>query len=511
MQVTKESQRSENTRATILFYLSAFVAFLGVPLFFYTTSIHRAHLPTEEVQQRVTDFGKNAVFHIPIYVDFGVASPELISQTQRAIDASLAQENSAQAWGLDLRAGNAEKIDKLKDYVVTLKSVAAESDSSLMYRLSPTSKEICVYTSNGHSIESMANYLSMVLLQTVFKDELAAVKKILNDEHTTDVVFPYAPAYNVVFNLFVEDGRPVTWPIEQAVEFIQPVFSALKNYANFKISSQIHYYSKLQSEPSLNDDGTARVIPQTDLATFINYGEWNLNTHDIAPSINFLVFFPSGNYENVPLLVENSRTNSFLIPQWGGVHIFNTKETPKNDKGSKSVYRISESELEPVFDIFASQLFELLGVPKAPMSPFLRVDAFHRVATLKNMKRALSNLQALLKISSSLHGISIPESTRANVISSLENYDKAVESLQNNDFEASVAFAAKSVTKSDEAFFEKEMVQQAYFPSEHKLAVFSPLLGPICSIVFFGLIKYLRSRKASRKESETSEPGKKEI
>ncbi|KAF8002358.1 hypothetical protein HF325_003323 [Metschnikowia pulcherrima] len=316
----------------------------------------------------------------------------------------------------------------------------------------------------------MANYLSMVLLQTVFKDELAAVKKILNDEHTADVVFPYAPAYNVVFNLFVEDGRPVTWPIQQAVEFIQPVFSALKNYANFKISSQTHYYSKLQSEPSLNGDGTARVIPQTDLATFINYGEWNLNTHDIAPSINFL-----------------------------------------NDNGSKLVYRISESELEPVFDIFASQLFELLGVPKAPLSPFLRVDAFHRVATLKNMKRALSNLKALLKISSSLHGISIPESTRANVISSLENYDKVVELLQNNDFEASVAFAAKSVTKSDEAFFEKEMVQQAYFPSEHKLAVFLPLLGPICSIVFFGLIKYLRSRKASRKESETSELGKKEI
>lgn len=500
MGITNESPRSKATRANILLYLSAFVALLGVPLFFYTTLIHRAHLPADEVEQRAGEFGQNVRFQIPIYFDSSLASKPLIELTQHEVDASLNHHSLSQTWGLVLKDNGAKPIDASKDYVVRLEQKASTdmSQQPFMCRLSPVSKEIFIFASpEALSTESLASYISAALLEIVFKDELTAVSKISNNDHNTDVVFPYSPTYNVVFNLFVEDGRPVNWKIEKAAEFIEPVFGALANFCKFRISSQIQYYSKLQNEPVLNANASARIIPKTDLATFINYGEWNLNTHDIAPSINFLVFFPKSNYQSIPLLVENSTTNSFLIPQWGGVHIFNSKTEIPNGE----TFQFSASQLESIFDIFASQLFELLGVPREPQSPFLRVAAFNRLASLKNLKRSLSNLSALLKISSSLNGISIPESTREHVLASLEFYDKAVESLHKNDFAASVAFSAKSVDNSDKAFFEKEMVQQAYFPSEHKLAVFLPLLGPICSIVFFGLLKYIKDRRLDSTKS----------
>ncbi|OBA20199.1 hypothetical protein METBIDRAFT_32229 [Metschnikowia bicuspidata var. bicuspidata NRRL YB-4993] len=501
MTKTEELLRSKATRVNILLYLSAFVAFLGAPLFFFTTLIHRAHLPAEDVQHRVDEFAQSSQINIPVYFENSQAIPGLIEHTQQAIDASLAQQNLARNWGLTLQSRDAGKIDKLQDYVVRLEEhqtdVNAESINS--YKLSKTSKEIGILTHiESLSASDLASYICQVLLEIVFKDELAFISTLLADVPSTDVVFPYSPTYNVVFNLFVEDGRQVDWPIEEAVEFIQPVFDALSNSSTFKPSSQIQYYSKLQSEPILNEDGTARIIPQSDLATFINYGEWNLNTHDIAPSINFLVFFPQSTYANVHLLAESSKTNSFLIPQWGGVHIYNANT--KIDRDQKFKFRTAELNL--IFDIFASQLFELLGVPNAPLSPALRIAAFHRITTLKNLKRALNNLTALLKLSSSLNGISIPESTREHVLAALENYDIAVQKLHQNDFGAAVAFAGRSVEQSDKAFFEKEMVQQAYFPSEHKLAVFLPLLGPICSIVFFGLLKYLRSRKTEELSSE---------
>ncbi|GEQ71861.1 hypothetical protein JCM33374_g5547 [Metschnikowia sp. JCM 33374] len=515
MPFTKESSRSEASRANILLYLSAFVAFLGVPLFFYTTSIHRAHLPAEEVQQRSATFSKDTRFQIPVYVQSWSDSKDIITQTQSVIDASLVQKNLHHAWGLVLKAGDTTTIDKTQDYSVKFEQGApspeTNEDAQLSYNFSPVSKEITVFwsppsASSSPATEKLATYASEVLLEVIFKEELAAISNTLSDAHSADVVFPYSPTYNVVFNLFVEDGRPVNWQIDEAIEFIQPIFDALGNFCTFRVSSQVHYYSRLHNEPMFNEDHSARIISQSDLSTFINYGEWNLNTHDIAPSINFLVFFPKSNYENIPLLVENSRSNSFLIPQWGGVHIFNTK----NAVDKTSTFELTQADLEPVFDGFASQLFELLGVPKAPSSPLLRVASFHRMATLKNLKRSLSNLSALLKISNSLNGISIPESTKANVEDSIENYDKAIEKLHSNEFGASVAYAAKSVEKSDKAFFEKEMVQQAYFPSEHKLAVFSPLLGPICSIVFFGLVKYIKSQK-DKKAKESEEAQKKEI
>ena len=46
--------------------------------------------------------------------------------------------------------------------------------------------------------------------------------------------------------------------------------------------------------------------------------------------------------------------------------------------------------------------------------------------------------------------------------------------------------------EAERGFFEKSMVGQVYFPDEHKVAVYLPLLGPIGVPLIVGLLKEVR-------------------
>lgn len=495
MAASQEVNYITRSRRNIIFGTLIFILSCGVPLFLYTTQIYRAPLPIDEVVANTATFQDTVRFDIPIYVSIDSAHTNLLDVWQKRIDSANLQWGLSKNWALQLRQADGTPV--LEDSY-SLKVDIEKGAKENSYKVSSTSKAINI-TLNSN--DSSVQFVPEVLLNLIFGDERRAVRSILSGrkgDEDSDIVFPYSNTYNIVFNLFVENGKPVTWEIESAIEAMKPVFEALKSYANFKISTQVQYYSKLGSSPYYDEDLKTNILKKDELPTFINFGDWNLNTHDINPSINFILYFSKSNYDKIPLTVEDSKTNSFLIPQWGGVHIFNA-EMPILEG---SVFKFSASKLQPVFEIFTSQLFELLGVPRRPESPWIRIDSLNRITTLKNLKRSLENLSSLIKLSSSLNEISIPASTKLHAEQALRFYNQSIGSLNQSNFETAITYASKSVESSDKAFFEKEMVQQAYFPSEHKLAVFLPLLGPLCSIVLIGFLKVLKDRKSKKQREE---------
>lgn len=487
--------------------IALFVFCLGAPLFLYTTRVHRADLPVLELDQRVETFADSVKFRIPVYVNS--TNEAAIAQIQSATDNYISTTTNLDLlWSLEFRPYTQE-IDSYQDYVLSL---IEDDESSLdhltqSFVLSPFSKGITVVLPSSLSISNVSQYVTEVLFNQVFGSEIQMFSALKSNSLSSDMSFPYSTVFNVVFNLFVQDGTPVDWAIAEAVPLMQPIFQALQHYCKFKVSTQIQYYSKLTNEPTFNEEQNANIISQENLPTFVNFGDWNLHNHEVTPSINFVIYFSELNYENIPLLVEGSETNSFSIPQWGGVYIYNPALPPL--EGSR--IKISESELNKILDIFASQLFELLGVPSEPVSPLMRIDSFQRFSSYKNLKRSLDNLSALVKLSNSLIGISIPEATKTNVVDSMARFDEAVQNLSVADFSHALENSGISLESSDKAFFEKEMLQQAHFPNEHKLAIFLPLLGPICSIVLFGILKRFIAWKKNRSALSQTEKAKKEI
>ncbi|KAF3987943.1 hypothetical protein FT663_03568 [Candidozyma haemuli var. vulneris] len=490
MKTTHESEPTKWSRRSVVWMVFAFVLFLGAPMFIYTTSTYRADLPVEDLSEKSASFSDAIQIRVPVYLrsENDLDIPTLQEKVNNELQSKWNVENN---WGIELISSNTQSPDPFDNYVVDI-----IFDGKADPVVSPNSKSSTIHVNcNDCVIKELIK-----LFDIVFEDEVKAILSVINNVEKqskhNEISVPHASTYNIVFNLFVENGISVDWEIDEAVSTMQPIFDVLRHYTNFKVSSQIQYYTKLHTPPVFDNETNRYIVPTKDLSTFINYGDWNLITHDIYPTINFIVFFPASNQKGQPLILEHSKTNSFIVPQWGGVYIYNAPMPVLGDY----TYTLQKEQWSRIFDTFASQLLELIGIPKLPKSLPMRIDSFNRIMGVKNLKHSLENLKSLVTLSDSLDEISIPELTRAHMVDSLHNYGEALKGLQDGDFASAVRFSSKGLEDSDKAFFEKEMVQQAYFPSEHKLAVFLPLLGPLGAIVVFGLLGVVKEQLKERKQ-----------
>lgn len=53
--------------------------------------------------------------------------------------------------------------------------------------------------------------------------------------------------------------------------------------------------------------------------------------------------------------------------------------------------------------------------------------------------------------------------------------------------------------EAERAFFEKSMVGQVYFPDEHRVAVYMPLLGPMSVPLVMAVVKEVKAWKKRRR------------
>ena len=64
--------------------------------------------------------------------------------------------------------------------------------------------------------------------------------------------------------------------------------------------------------------------------------------------------------------------------------------------------------------------------------------------------------------------------------------------LRDGKFKAALAHARIAEAEAEKGFFEKSMVGQVYFPDEHKVAVYLPLLGPVGVPLVMSAVKEVR-------------------
>ncbi|EGW31913.1 uncharacterized protein SPAPADRAFT_61017, partial [Spathaspora passalidarum NRRL Y-27907] len=439
--ISLESKIITKTRTIIAVIIFSTIILLGIPLFIGTTTIHRAHLPIDQINQ--FDYKSQLHFKIPVSLS---TDEGITAGNQQVYDQQLRTRYP------DLNIWSIEIVNSINPDNYQVKVHLANKPS---YEISLYDRQIDVFVDKDTNVDE---YISSILYDSIFKYELDNLE---SNDHAT-VAFPYSSKFNLVFSLLVENGNPTSWEIEQASEKLQKLLISFNHISNFTITSQVQYYSKLSKK--YQKGSSSYILPETDLPTFINFGDWNLDNYDINPTMNFLLYFPESNYEGIPLIIENTTTNSFLIPQWGGVAIFN-----KDKPILKTDAKLSSSDLEPIMNIFASQLYQLLGVPPTPKNPTIRIDSLSRLLVVSNIKKSLDNLVSLVKISDTLNEISIPDETKESADTSLEQINQAIELVKHGKFQFATTSSSKALVASERAFFEKKMVQQAYFPSEHKL------------------------------------------
>ncbi|PGH01938.1 hypothetical protein AJ79_07769 [Helicocarpus griseus UAMH5409] len=544
-----EKPEAIRTRTLVISAFWAVIIFLGLPMWWQTTSIYRAKLPLEEMKDWADGKACRPVFPLQILVQApSMNTPDaehLIRTTQHALD----DLNDFSAHHLRLRlvetsqsAGGASETIPILDA-----DVGEKEDAALNVRLLPRegvaapTSELHAYserldifypvnqTPSTSTLNSLLASFIAAEVQKLFNEEKATIAYILSQSNTlspslqpggqsppvnnreqgaavmksvapqlaesitrrTTRSFKYAETYHLSFSLFTPGPLPSSWDIEPALqEYLLPLLRTFSPISNFSIDTQVQVYANFAptaNQPEYDESQDSWTLKKEDLSSFINAAEWPLSPSiGKGPTINFVLYVPSPTQS--PLVIKENRATSWLIPQWGGVVILNPPLDNTFNPPSNPPHLPSDSLRLPL-STFSHQLLTLLGTPSFPSSLPLRLQTLVRVHTASLLLSASSTMGSLARLTHSLASIPIPLSVANSVSTTISHLSATCELLREGRFKQALASARVAENEAERSFFEKSMVGQVYFPDEHKVAVYLPLLGPIGVPLVMGLIK----------------------
>ena len=385
-----------------------------------------------------------------------------------------------------------------------LQGMFAEEQATIAYILATSNSVV-----NNLQLSSPAGQASLSSLSTAPNTREPRSKLIksvpadlaANLARRTTRSLKYAPTYHLTFSLFTPDAIPSAWDIGPAVEeYLSPLLESFSSISNFTVDTQVQLYASFSpsvQEPQYEAERGAWTLRNEDLSGFINAAEWPLSPSiGQGPTVNFVLFVPSENRS--PLVVRDNGANSWIIPQWGGVAILNPPIL--GSEAALTPSALSKEAIRPVLTIFSHQLLSLLGTPQTPSSLPLRLLTLTRVRAASLLLSASSTLGSLARLTLALPSISIPESVAGSVDKTISHLHETCTDLREGRFHSALQHARIAEAEAERGFFEKSMVGQVYFPDEHKVAVYLPLLGPVGVPLIMGAIKEIKRLWATWKK-----------
>ncbi|KAH7381740.1 phosphatidylinositol-glycan biosynthesis class S protein [Pyrenochaeta sp. MPI-SDFR-AT-0127] len=507
----------------------AVVVFLGLPIWLKTTAIYRAELPLQDMTDWAEGKVCKPVFPLRIAVEAPILPSDaqnLIRSTQHALD----DLNDFSAHHLRLMLADSPSISNAsqqvisdgtsiksnaRDVALVVRLISVETGTTPRSHLQPYSPALDVYYSpsqippQSSTGSPLATFLAHEL-HNLFAEEQAqlahllsttsgahsANTKVLSPETSTELqrqstrALKYAPTYHLTFSLFSPSHTPSAWDVEKALRtYLTPLLDSLSAISNFTVDSQVQLYATFSPsirQPEYDEDLKAWTLRKEDLSGFINAAEWPL-TPSIGdgPTVNFILYVPDQTQS--PLLVKENAANNWLIPQWGGVHILNLE----HESGVGST--LSAETLAPAMHTFSNQLIALFGLPQSPASLPLRISTLERVRAASLIFSASSTLGALAQVYQKLPSIPVPDNVAQSVHHAITHLQQACDFLREGRFQSALENARAAEVEAEKAFFERSMVGQVYFPDEHKVAVYLPLLGPVAVPLVMAALKELKS------------------
>ncbi|KAI1333894.1 phosphatidylinositol-glycan biosynthesis class S protein [Xylariaceae sp. FL0016] len=478
------------------------VLLLGLPVWWQTTSIYRANLPLSQMMDWAD--GKTCSPAPPIRISVDAPSIQvedarkMLQTTQSVLDTM--SDFPGHRLRLELPQKPAGRIDESKlDANMALTVRMAPGDAALA-SLHPHLPVLEVtYPPNSipspdPTSSSFAAYLASKLRET-FAEEQAIMSYLLSTSSIPSDQQPQQPSlevseslskrmtrslkysgtYHLTFSLFTSGPAPSSWEIDAAIDqYMKPVLDALNPIHAFTIDTQVQLYAA----PGVQ----SQVLSKEDLSSFVNAAEWPLSPSiGGAPTVNFIVYI--GN-QTIGIDSETETSQSWLVPQWGSVYLLSHPA---------STHVPSELLKQPIMT-FTSHLLSLLGTPQSGSLP-MRLSTLTRIRSTDLLLRASSSLGSLARLSLALPSISIPSSVADGVAKSMHHLEQACSNLGSTE---SLEHARIAEREAERAFFEKSMVGQLYFPDEHKIAVYLPLLGPVGVPLVMGLLNQLKTWKTAR-------------
>ncbi|KAG8533138.1 uncharacterized protein KY384_001921 [Bacidia gigantensis] len=145
-----------------------------------------------------------------------------------------------------------------------------------------------------------------------------------------------------------------------------------------------------------------------------------------------------------------------------------------------SVHLPEFDEQQNFWTLREEDISAFINAAEWPLSPSLGAGpTLNFILAASLLLSASSTMGSLANLTVALPSIAIPETVSFAVDITLSHLRQACSDLKAGKFVKALEHARVAEEQAEKGFFEKSMVGQVYFPDEHKVAVYLPLLGPI--------------------------------
>lgn len=480
--MSKENEyHSPLNRFLIIVTIAVSFLVVGLPCWYLTTSVERNNLPLAEIENLNNLYYNNINYNIPVkIIDLPDHLNGFYHKIQSSINEKLELTNCKNGITILNIDNNTITNDETNFYKLQL--IVNEDDDKLV--ISPFDDKLIKLFITPDLIKNnlIDDLISRVLIENLFNLELSNNSNNNNSDNNNNnlIKFPFSKEYKISINLLhsnnlILKNEQFKQNIKKNIKIFKKFIDSFNSFSKFTINFQELWYEerKLTIDEYKIDNITYIKNP----SMFIDYSDWGLDQDvELNPIINLNLYLS----ENEILKIENSEKNSFIIPQWGSVIIIN-----ENDLDLDLI------NLDEYFKIFSFQILKLLGIDTNNInkSIFFSIDELIRIQTKENINNCLNNFKSLNKLINQLNTIPIPSDSVEDINKSIDLINESVLELNKLNWLKAFKLSTEALELSNKAFFHKDMVQQAYFPEEHKMAVYSPLLGPLFLIIIMAIIR----------------------
>lgn len=528
--MSKESEYSSNltlrkkvTLSIVLLYI-----FVGLPVWYHLTKVDQYDIRPLLQQQKPNieylfsgDTFTDIDLKIPIFLNTSATEfkfPDLLPSVQKEID-TLTKTYKEEYGGIGLNL----EINELGDgnntndnFVVQLEYTDHVGNSISLYE----KLELTVQYDDKIVFDNGLPYIIAISIVNNFfykKNEEFLANELDRTLKFMDNYVEYKPKTILNFNLVVNDNIFSDWDINYLNnglydELINPFVKLFNNVYDFKIESNIFYNEDLNLSELDGDIADVQAkLDYTRLTDNINF----INK-DMENVINFALVLTDKPKE--------STISSYNIPEWGSIFIYNDKiEDLVNEN---NLLYVNEELLEPLVYSFLQKAFEKLTFSKDSSKVMDDINSFIIKGILSNIDRTNKNIKAIYDMVYTLPvytdeslnelipeelqpyvgefmsrvfpSLSIPKKIYEQLKEIVEKRDLLINELEYNsnfDFKKYLKESFEVYDLSEKTFFDHEMVMGGFKSIKHIIAVYLPLLGPMCSIAIGGFIKLVKKPK----------------
>jgi len=521
----------QNKVSLVVFFVFVFI---GLPVWWKTTEVYRAVLPYNDIDELAEGKAIDILTNIILTSNLENVPVNIKKMLETDLNKILLEENihRTNSYQIDFKY-NLETDNKLSSRKDNLSSSPGEimidfhirNQQNIQFEVS-YDRKITIFLASFEDFEiSACEKLSRLIKSEIINEQFLydTIQQIVQKDNVKtrnsvrlEKMMKVSPKLDLLFSLVLTESEDqiIGWNIEKAIQkYLSSFLNLLKDVYDLNIGSQILFanppFFKPQKFQDKESDEANTYVVKEQLSQIINRVESRLGSQiSVNPTLNLVVHVVDKAHIPLKILKEDgqiSKTNSFLVPRWGGMTLYNKLNNSDEMLNIDSLMPIFISHLRVLLagldnDIYLNvndQNVQFLP-PKNTGIALWELDHLYRLRCIENIATSIHSIKSLSTLLTNIKNIVINDNVAEEVFTAVKSIKASKNYLKSNKLLPALHEARAAYVSSDKAFFDSTLLELLYFPEDQKFAIYCPLFLPISITIlvsFLNTIKRLKSKK----------------